>query len=108
MRRAGLVSEQRLDRARNRFGSADYRAAEGVMRSVLVEAVGESYEAELAVLSCPVRLVWGEDDTEVPVSVARSAAAMLEAAGSTSPSRWFPVPATTCRQPTRRCSARLS
>ena len=47
MRRAGLVSEQRLDRARNRFGSADYRAAEGVMRSVLVEAVGESYEAEL-------------------------------------------------------------
>ncbi len=81
LRRAGLVSEQRLELARKRFGSADYRAAEGVMRAVLVETVGESYEAELAVLRCPVRLVWGEDDTEVPVSVARSAAAMLEDRG---------------------------
>jgi pimeloyl-ACP methyl ester carboxylesterase len=81
LRRAGIVSEQRLDRARNRFGSADYRAADGIMRSVLVETVGESYEAELAALSCPVRLLWGEDDTEVSVAVARSAAAMLEERG---------------------------
>ena len=81
LRRAGLVSEQRLELARKRFGSADYRAAEGMMRAVLVETVGESYEAELAVLRCPVRLVWGEDDTEVPVSIARSAAAMLEDRG---------------------------
>jgi pimeloyl-ACP methyl ester carboxylesterase len=81
LRRAGIVSEQRLDRARNRFGSADYRAAHGIMRSVLVETVGESYEAELAALSCPVLLLWGEDDTEVPVAVARNAAAMLEERG---------------------------
>ncbi len=81
LRRAGLVSEQRLEEARNRYGSADYRAAEGIMRSVLVETVGESYEAELAVLRCPVRLLWGEDDTEVPVSVARSALAILEDRG---------------------------
>ena len=69
--RLGLVSGERLEAERRRRGSADYRAARGVMREVLVTAVNESYEEELSGLSCPVRLVWGADDREVPVSTAR-------------------------------------
>ena len=70
LRRTHLVGEERLERARQRYGSADYRAAQGVMRAVLVRTVGERYEDQLDVLRCPVDLIGGDDDSEVPVSVA--------------------------------------
>lgn len=69
-RKAGIVSEVTLERARQRYGSADYRAAQGVMRDVLVRTLAEDYTAQLAAISCPVSLVWGDDDTEVPLAVA--------------------------------------
>lgn len=80
--RIGLLSAERMERERRRRGSEDYRAAEGVMRDVLVTAVSESYEAELKALAAPVRLVWGAADTEVPVWVAHEAAAVLRSAGT--------------------------
>jgi pimeloyl-ACP methyl ester carboxylesterase len=39
--------------------------------------VGESYEDELARLTCPVALVWGELDTAAPVDVARRAQELI-------------------------------
>lgn len=75
--RSGLVSDRRLEAARRRHGSADYRAAEGVMRAVLVKSLAERDDAVLAAVSCPVELVWGADDTAAPVSVAEQAAAAL-------------------------------
>ncbi len=84
MRRAnriGLVSDERMERERRSRGSADYRAASGVMRDVLVTVVNESYENELGGISCPVALVWGADDTDVPVAVAEAARELLSEAG---------------------------
>lgn len=78
--RIGLVSDQRMEAERRRRGSADYRAATGVMRDVLVAAVHESYEPELARIGVPVTMVWGADDTEVPVAVAEAAHAVLDGA----------------------------
>jgi pimeloyl-ACP methyl ester carboxylesterase len=69
-----LVSQSTLEAARHRYGSSDYRAASGVMRDVLVTLVNESYGPELAGLRCPVGLLWGSNDTTVPVEVARAAA----------------------------------
>jgi pimeloyl-ACP methyl ester carboxylesterase len=43
----------------------------------LVASVNESYEAELANLSVPVTMVWGENDHDVPVEEARLATALL-------------------------------
>jgi pimeloyl-ACP methyl ester carboxylesterase len=80
LRRAHLVSETRLDRARHRYGSDDYRAAPGVMRAVLVRMVNERYDDALAALRGPVELVWGDDDTEAPVDVARAIAARVPGA----------------------------
>jgi len=40
--RLGLVSDARMEAARQRYGSADYRAAEGVMRQILVKSVGST------------------------------------------------------------------
>ncbi|MBW3669386.1 MAG: alpha/beta hydrolase, partial [Actinobacteria bacterium] len=44
LHRRGLVSDARMEAMRQRYGSADYRAAQGVMRAVHVTAVNETYE----------------------------------------------------------------
>lgn len=80
MHRAHLVGDARMDRARQRYGSADYRAAQGVMRDVLVRLVNERYEDALAALDCPVELVWGDDDPDVPVESARALAGSIAGA----------------------------
>jgi pimeloyl-ACP methyl ester carboxylesterase len=77
LHRRGLVSDARMERARQRYGSADYRQASGVMRDVLVASVNESYDDELRTLVAPVSLVWGENDTAVPLAIAREAQAMI-------------------------------
>jgi pimeloyl-ACP methyl ester carboxylesterase len=75
--RAGLLGEERMERARRRFGSADYAAASGVMRGVHGRVVAETYETQLDAIEPPVTLVWGDDDTEVPLGVARAALTRL-------------------------------
>ncbi len=70
---AGIISPRHLEQARERYGSRDYREARGVMRGVLVRVLAEDYRTTLTLLRCPVELVWGEDDTEVPLDVAREA-----------------------------------
>lgn len=77
----GLVGDERLEAARRRYGSSDYRAAAGVMRDVLVRVVNESYERELAEVSAPTRLVWGADDTAAPVATAEAALDILRSSG---------------------------
>jgi len=73
----GVVSDARMETARQKYGSNDYRQATGVMRKVLVISVNESYEDELARLDVPVTLLWGEADREVPLDVATRASALL-------------------------------
>jgi pimeloyl-ACP methyl ester carboxylesterase len=77
LRRARLVPESVLERARERYGSADYLAAQGIMRQILVRVLAERYEQQLASLSCPVELVWGDDDNEVPLAVAEALVKMV-------------------------------
>jgi len=73
----GFVSDARMEAARQKYGSRDYRQATGVMRDVLVISVHESYEDELARLDVPVTLLWGDQDHEVPVDVAKRASVLL-------------------------------
>ena len=73
LHRRGVVSDERREAIRRRRGSDDYRNATGVMRDVLVIAVNENYEAVLPRVTCPVELVWGDDDTAAPLAVAEAA-----------------------------------
>lgn len=73
----GLLSDAAMEDARKKYGSSDYRNASGVMRDVLVASVNESYEEELSRVVAPVWMVWGENDTDVPVSVAQRSIALL-------------------------------
>jgi pimeloyl-ACP methyl ester carboxylesterase len=68
--KTGLVSETVLERYRERYGSADYRAASGIVRDILVRTLNEDYAEPVAGVSCPVELVWGDNDTAVPLPVA--------------------------------------
>ena len=77
LHRLGLVSDSRMEVMRKRHGSPDYRAADGVMRSVLVRLVAEQYREQIRSVNCPVDLVWGELDTEVPREVAVRARPMF-------------------------------
>jgi pimeloyl-ACP methyl ester carboxylesterase len=77
LNRVGLIGDDRMEEMRNRYGSADYRAASGVMRDVLVTLLAERYDDALPEIGCPVELLWGEKDSEVPVEVAVRAQAML-------------------------------
>ena len=73
----GLLSDARMDALRDRRGSADYRAAQGVLRGIMVRVVNESYDDELEALAggtMPLRFVWGEHDTAAPTDAGRVAA----------------------------------
>lgn len=74
----GVISDRRMESLRNKHGSPDYRAAQGVMRQVFVRLIAEQYGATLEELTLPVTLLWGADDTEVPVEVATRASALLK------------------------------
>ncbi|MGA7834444.1 MAG: alpha/beta hydrolase [Acidimicrobiales bacterium] len=74
--RRHLLSKAYLERARQKYGSTDYRRAHGIMRDVLVASVNESYEPEIARLSVPVTFLWGAGDRDVPLVIAQSAAAL--------------------------------
>jgi len=76
----GLISVTRMERARQEYGSADYRAAQGTMREILVKVVNETYEEHISKVRGRVHLLWGADDTAAPVSIVRSAATQLSQA----------------------------
>ncbi|MGH3770213.1 MAG: alpha/beta fold hydrolase [Pseudonocardiaceae bacterium] len=75
--RRGLLSPRFLESLRQKRGSADYRAATGVLRDILVAAVNEDYRELIGHVSCPVTLIYGEHDTAAPVAQAGEAASLF-------------------------------
>ncbi|MCW2707636.1 MAG: hypothetical protein JWM22_1478 [Frankiales bacterium] len=69
----GLLSDERMEAQRQKRGSADYRAATGVMRDTLVRLVNEDYRHLLPSITAPVELVWGAADTAAPLLMAQEA-----------------------------------
>lgn len=71
LHRIGIVSEPRMEAARQKYGSVDYRTAGPTLRPVLVRTVNEDYDADLTVVSglgVPIALVWGALDTAAPAA----------------------------------------
>jgi pimeloyl-ACP methyl ester carboxylesterase len=75
--RAHIVPASVLEAQRRKYGSADYNAATGVMREILVKTVGETYADDLAAIRVPVRMVWGENDTAAPADAGDAASRMI-------------------------------
>lgn len=53
------------------IGSRDYKAASPIMRQTLVEVVNEDLSKYAREIEEPTLLIWGENDTEAPVSDAK-------------------------------------
>jgi pimeloyl-ACP methyl ester carboxylesterase len=75
--RAHLLPARRFEAIRAARGSADYNAAAGVMREVLVRVVNESYDAQLRAITAPAALLWGARDRAVPPAMVDRARALL-------------------------------
>lgn len=69
----GVLSDERMEGFRQKYGSADYRATTGVMREVFVRVVNETYEDQLDRLAMPVRMLWGANDSAAPLEQAQVA-----------------------------------
>ncbi len=86
LHRMGLVSDAMMESRRKKSGSADYNAAQGIMREILVATVNENYDADLARITAPTWLVWGEHDTAAPTAAGHIASERIRGA------RWVVVP----------------
>ena len=65
--------ERMIDSAirKYKFGSADYQAASPMMRKVLVKTVNEDLRDFLPFVKTSTLLIYGENDTATPVSLAK-------------------------------------
>lgn len=70
-----------LDSARSLFGSADYNSAPPILRQTLVKAVNEDLCCYMPDISASTLLIWGENDTDTPVSDARTMERLIPDAG---------------------------
>ena len=59
-----------LDKARKHYGSADYNAAPPVLRNTMVSLVNTDLRDIIGNIKCPTLLIWGENDTDTPLSSA--------------------------------------
>lgn len=57
--------------AKKHMGSVDYRLATPVMRQVLVKVINENLEQYLSPIKASTILIWGSNDTEVPLEEAK-------------------------------------
>ncbi len=51
-----------------KMGSADYQNASPMMRNILVKHVNYDITEKIKKIKCPTFIIWGENDTAVPVS----------------------------------------
>ena len=75
LHRAGIVSDDRMERLRRSHGSDEYKRASPIMRGVLVKAVGETADAayipplrQWAADGGALELVWWERDPEASLA----------------------------------------
>lgn len=73
----GLLPKSVLEKQRQKRGSADYLAAQGIMRDILVRVINEKYDDDLARITVPVRMVWGENDTAAPADAGLAASQLI-------------------------------
>ena len=56
------------EKMKKRLGSTDYRNASPIMRDILVKHVNTSLIEDAKKIKCPTLIVWGTNDTEVPIN----------------------------------------
>lgn len=63
---------KKLKKDLSKYGSSDYKAAQGVMRATFVKVVNYDQTKLLKYITAPTLLVWGQNDTETPLYMAKN------------------------------------
>lgn len=63
----GDSREQKIEKFYNKFGSADYRESQGVMRQTMVRVIHDNLAPLLPDIKVPTLLIWGENDQDTPL-----------------------------------------
>jgi pimeloyl-ACP methyl ester carboxylesterase len=72
-----LTGPAAVDWHTRRFGSTDYLSS-GALRPVFVRIVSENYTEDAKLVNCPVLLLWGAEDRETPIWLARRYKALMD------------------------------
>lgn len=67
----GKNREERLEKFYERFGSADYKESQGVMRQTMVKVINDNLLELLPSIKAPTLLIWGEEDKDTPLYMGR-------------------------------------
>lgn len=59
--------EKRLEKFYKKFGSTDYRDADGIMRNIMVKVINDNLRPLLKNIKAQTLLVWGREDEATPV-----------------------------------------
>ena len=70
MRHCGTLGDRLADGIAQRVGSKDYREA-GPMRATMVKSVNQNLRPLLPKIQASTLLIWGENDTDTPISYGR-------------------------------------
>ncbi|CDZ74602.1 alpha/beta hydrolase fold protein [Peptoniphilus sp. ING2-D1G] len=62
--------DERLESFYRKFGSDDYKQAQGIMRKTFVKVVNENTDVHFKDIKTPTLLVWGEKDEDTPLYMA--------------------------------------
>ena len=73
LNRFGILSNDKVEKIKKKKGSYDYRNSQGIMRENLVKAVNDDLSQELENIKSKVHLIWGSEDKEVPIDIAKEA-----------------------------------
>lgn len=68
---------------KKRMGSVDYKSATPKMRDILVKHVNTDLTDIASKIKCPTFIIWGDKDTEVPVSDAYELESIIKDSGLT-------------------------
>lgn len=66
---------------RNKWGSEDYKNASEINRGTLVKVVNDDLTKHAQSIKCPVLMIYGKEDTAVPISEARVLESLINDAG---------------------------
>lgn len=60
-----------------KFGSADYKNADPILRKILVKVVNENLRDIAPSIQCPVQFVYGDKDTETPPKIGETLSGLI-------------------------------
>lgn len=69
---AKLDDNNRMKGFYNKFGSSDYKDAEGIMKKILVKVVNEDLKPMLKSIQSPTLLIWGDKDATTPLYMGKA------------------------------------